>query len=386
MEAELPGHEPTGRYPADVKNSLEMGVDPVPVGMATASPDVLLLVDRSGVIGQLSGDYFGMLGLGAAALVGSSIGLILDESSTERVVERLAGVIDEGPAMPAVVLEGLTAIRADGTPLPVEAVLVVMEPGAVGDSVLVTLRDDRRSVDRRDSERETRQRLESSNRDLEAFAAVAAHDLQEPLRKIRAFSDRARSAMQTGDASTAFDHLERVDVAAVRMQTLLDDLLVLARITGQEPDRRPVELGDLALEVAQDLASACPEAEFEIGEIPVVDADPVRMRQLLANLLGNALKYRRADVPPRLEVAGHRHGAWVEFTVTDNGIGFEDQYREKIFRPFQRLHGRSEYEGTGVGLALCRAIAERHGGSIIAHGRPGEGATFTVTLPASDKS
>jgi light-regulated signal transduction histidine kinase (bacteriophytochrome) len=352
--------------------------------MATASPDVLVLVDRKGAIEQLSGDSLGMLGIEAGALVGLSIDRILDEGSAERVVDRLADVIESGPSI-AVVLEGLTAIRADRTLLPVEAVLVVLESDvAVGDSVLVTLRDDRRSVGRRDRERTTRERLESSNRDLEAFAAVAAHDLQEPLRKIRAFSDRARIAVETGETATALDYLERVDAAAVRLQTLLDDLLVLARITGQEPDRRPVELSALALEVAEELTSAFPEAIVDVGEIPVVDADPVRMRQLFTNLLGNALKYRRSDVPCRIEVVGHREGAWVVFTVTDNGIGFENQYRERIFRPFQRLHGRDEYAGTGVGLALCRAIVERHGGSLVAEGRPGEGATFTGTLHAFD--
>jgi light-regulated signal transduction histidine kinase (bacteriophytochrome) len=375
---------PARRYALEVKNSPEPAVAAAHLGMATASPDVLVLVDRNGVIEQLSGDSLGMLGIEAGALVGLSIDRILDGRSSERVVDRLANVIETGPSI-AVVLEGLNAVRSNRTLLPVEAVLVVLESDvAAGDSVLVTLRDDRRSVGRRDRERTTRERLESSNRDLEAFAAVAAHDLQEPLRKIRAFSDRARIAVETGETATALDYLERVDAAAVRLQTLLDDLLVLARITGQEPDRRPVELSALAVEVADELMSAFPDAVVDVGEIPVVDADPVRMRQLLTNLLGNSLKYQRSDMPCQIEVVGHREGAWVVLTVTDNGIGFENQYRERIFRPFQRLHGRDEYAGTGVGLALCRAIVERHGGSLVAEGRPGEGATFTVRLHGFD--
>lgn len=353
--------------------------------MSTASPDALLLIDRHGVIEKLSGDVFGMLGFNAPGLVGSSISQILDEDSTMRVVDRLGHAIEVGSSMPAIVLEGLTAVRPDGTALPVEALLVVMEQGGeLGDSVLVTLRDDRRSLGRREAERAVRERLESSNRDLEAFASIAAHDLQEPLRKIRAFSDRTRTAMEKGETAAALEYLERADAAAVRMQTLLDDLLMLARITGQEPDRRPVDIAELTRGLVQDLISNSPDARIEIGEIPMVEGDPVRIRQLMANLIGNALKYRRSDVPSLVEVVGRRVGSWVEFTVTDNGIGFEDQYRERIFRPFQRLHGRSEYEGTGVGLALCRAIVERHGGILIGHGRPGEGATFTATLPGAD--
>ena len=353
--------------------------------MAIASPDALLLLDRHGVIDQVSGDFFGMLGFDAGALEGSSIRSLLDQRSADYLIGCLDDVIDARSSMPAVVLDGLTAVRSDGTPLPVEALVVVMKPGAdAGDSVLVTLRDDRGPVGHRAQEVAVRERLESSNRDLEAFASVAAHDLQEPLRKIRAFSDRIAIALEKNETTKAGEYLERVDAAAARMQTLLDDLLELARITGQEPDRRSVDLSRLLEEVAGEMTSLLPEAHVEIGEIPRVEADPVRMRQLVTNLIGNALKYRRTDVPPEIEVVGHRDGAWVQFTVTDNGIGFEDQYRERIFRPFQRLHGRDEYQGTGVGLALCRAIVERHGGAVVAQGRPGDGATFTVTLPASE--
>lgn len=354
-----------------------------PRTMAEASPDTLLVVDRNGSIVRVSGDTTGMLGTSRESLTGQSIATILSPESAQRFMARFEVAFEAGPGAPTVVLEGLKGIGRGEGMIAVEALVVVLESNdRYGETALVTIRDDRRSIGRREVEREMRERLESSNRDLEAFASVAAHDLQEPLRKIRAFSDRARTAAEAGDVTAMGKYLERVDAAAFRMQTLLDDLLVLARVSGQTSDRRPVDLTHMARAIADELVATVPEAVIVVGEIPVVNADPVRMRQLLTNLLGNAIKYRREGVEPRIEISSRSDGGWVEISVTDNGIGFDDVYREKIFRPFQRLHGRSEYEGTGIGLALCRAVAERHGGTLTGTGRPGEGATFTVMLPA----
>ena len=232
----------------------------------------------------------------------------------------------------------------------------------------------------------TQARLEHSNRELESFAYVASHDLQEPLRKIQTFGDRLKATSAATLDAKGLDYLERMNAAATRMRGLIDDLLSYARVSAQTKPFTRVDLAALAREVLGDLETAIERtgATITLGELPVLDADPVQLRQLLQNLLSNALKFRREDVAPTISVeatveAGSNR---CELRVRDNGIGFEEKYTERIFDLFQRLHGRGgQYEGTGIGLAICRKIAERHGGSIGARSSPGAGATFLVTLP-----
>jgi light-regulated signal transduction histidine kinase (bacteriophytochrome) len=225
--------------------------------------------------------------------------------------------------------------------------------------------------------------LEHSNRELESFASVASHDLQEPLRKIRAFGDRLREISGDRLDPVGLDHLERMRDAAGRMQTLIDDLLAFSRVATRVQPSARVQLETLALAVIEDLESRIETTGgmVRVGKLPEVEADPVQMRQLLQNLIANALKFHRPGVPPVVELDGCVDGDQVELTVRDNGIGFEPRYAERIFGVFQRLHGRGAYEGTGIGLAICRRIAEQHGGTIRADAAPGEGAVFTIRLP-----
>jgi signal transduction histidine kinase len=238
--------------------------------------------------------------------------------------------------------------------------------------------------------------LERSNRELQDFAYVASHDLQEPLRKIRAFSDRLTSQCGEVLGTRGRDYLERMQQAAARMQTLITDLLAFSRVTTQAQPFGPVDLTRVAQEVIDDLEVHLDQVGGRVGVevLPTIDADPLQMRQLLQNLLGNALKFHRPEVPPAVTISSGSipppatedaepaaPPRWCQLIVADNGIGFDEKYLDRIFAPFQRLHGRSEYDGTGIGLAVCRKIAERHGGSITAHSAPGQGATFLVTLP-----
>ena len=242
----------------------------------------------------------------------------------------------------------------------------------------------------------TQAQLTRSNLALQEFASVAAHDLQEPLRKIRAFGDRLRLRHGAALGPDGGDYLARMEDAAARMQRLITDLLTLARVNAAA---RPFELVDLAViarEVLHDLDARLAQTggHVAVGDLPVVEAGPTQMRQLLQNLLGNALKFHRPGQPPSVQLRGgiRRPGDGApdplsartvcELVVTDAGIGFDARYGERIFGVFQRLHGRGEYEGTGIGLAICRTIAERHGGTIVAMSAPDCGATFTVTLPA----
>jgi light-regulated signal transduction histidine kinase (bacteriophytochrome) len=167
------------------------------------------------------------------------------------------------------------------------------------------------------------------------------------------------------------------------MQKLIEDLLKFSRVATHGRPFEQVDLARLADEVLEDLEAQvhASGAVVHVGALPVIAADPLQMRQLLQNLISNALKFRRPDGSPVVTLAAELSGENVRIVVSDNGIGFESRYNRRIFRVFERLHGRSEYPGTGIGLALCRKIAERHGGTIVAAGEPGVGSTFTVTLP-----
>ena len=243
--------------------------------------------------------------------------------------------------------------------------------------------------------------LEQSNAELQNFASVASHDLQEPLRKIQAFGGRLRVKCGEVLGAQGLDYLDRMEGAAQRMQVLIQDLLKLSRVTSRGLPFETCVLGEIVLAVISDLEVAIEQknARVEIGALPVVKGDPVQMRQLFQNLISNALKFQRAGETPLVSVSsktfapaeriipGAAPGEEVcEITVRDNGIGFDARFTEQIFVVFQRLHTRSEYEGTGIGLAVCRKITDRHGGTIVAKSAEGEGATFIVTLPLKQPS
>ena len=235
---------------------------------------------------------------------------------------------------------------------------------------------------------EQHRELERSNAALDEFASVASHDLQEPVRKILSFGDLLNTSAGPALEGNAREHLARMLSAAARMRTLISDLLLYSQVTTRVQPFVRTDLARVAREVIADLETSIAESggRVEVGELPVIDADALQMRQLLQNLLGNALKYRQKDTPPVVRLSCSSPppgGADCTITVTDNGIGFNEKHAGKIFRMFVRLHGRAEYEGSGIGLAICRKIVERHGGTIAATSTAGQGATFTVTLPVT---
>jgi len=231
--------------------------------------------------------------------------------------------------------------------------------------------------------------LARSNAELEQFAFVASHDLQEPLRKIRAFGDRLKMKCAAILAPESADYLDRMQNAAARMQTLINDLLTFSRVISRTEPFVTVDLAQVTREVLSDLEVRIEKtgATVEVNNLPKIQADPMQMRQLLQNLIGNALKFHLPNAKPKVKVHAEIlandlvEAPICQLTVQDNGIGFDEKYLDKIFAVFQRLHGRQEYEGTGIGLAVCRRIVDRHKGNITAKSKPGEGATFTVQLP-----
>ena len=228
--------------------------------------------------------------------------------------------------------------------------------------------------------------LERSNAALDEFASVASHDLQEPLRKILSFGDLLAATAGPALQENAHEHLARMMNAAARMRTLIRDLLLYSQVSTRVRPVVRTDLAEIAREVVGDLETAIAESggRVEAAGLPVIEADPLQMRQLLQNLIGNALKYRRDGVPPVVRLCGApSRGANCTITVTDNGIGFSDRHADRVFRMFARLHARTEYDGSGIGLAICRKIVERHAGTISATAVAGEGAIFTVTLPVT---
>ena len=247
--------------------------------------------------------------------------------------------------------------------------------------------------------------LRRSNENLQRFAYIASHDLQEPLRKIQSFADllKGQYAAQLGEG---IDFLERMNTAASRMSTLIKDLLAFSRISTQQENKEPVALSQIIHDALNDLELTIQEtgAIIEVDPLPVVQGNSSQLGQLFQNLLSNALKFRRTDpsgtvVIPLIQVKTHKlaanalpavsvkpsrsAAAYHCINVTDNGIGFDQKYVDRIFQVFQRLHGRNEYAGTGIGLAICEKVVTNHGGAITASSQPGSGATFSIYLPVS---
>lgn len=234
-------------------------------------------------------------------------------------------------------------------------------------------------------------RLEQSNRDLQEFTAVASHDLQEPLRKIKTFGDLVVSKHGKNLSDEALGFIERMRNAADRMQILMDSLLTYSRVTTKAEPFSRVNLNKVVQNVLSDLEWRIKQtgAIIEVKDLGTVEAEPNQMNHLFQNLLSNALKFQNAE-KPIIKVFSKQHRSrprnsheqgFCRIFVEDNGIGFEEKDLDRIFAPFQRLHARNKYEGTGIGLAICKKIVERHRGLIQAWSSPGHGSTFIVTLP-----
>lgn len=232
-------------------------------------------------------------------------------------------------------------------------------------------------------------RLERSNQELQDFAFVASHDLQEPLRKIRSFGSMLQRKQEADLDDESRDLLDRMINAADRMQTMITGLLELSQVNAREPAFTRLDLNRLLFEVLSDLEGRVISTggNVTIDPLPVIDADPLQFRQLFQNLIGNALKFHKPGEKPAVTIRalqGRKSPGGpgtISIQVEDQGIGFNDEEAQDIFQPFHRLHGRSQYEGTGIGLAICHRIVERHHGELLAHGEEGKGSVFTIILP-----
>jgi PAS domain S-box-containing protein len=348
-----------------------------------SAPDAIVIVDVHGRIAIVNRQTEQMFGYTRDELIGQMVETLLPDRYREAHLGHRAGYMTAPDIRPMGIGLGLYGRRKDGTEFPVEISLSAhqTDEGTIVTSIVRDITDRKRLEEEL---RQTVQDLARSNADLQQFAYVASHDLQEPLRMVASYTRLLARRYQGRLDADADEFIAFAVDGATRMQALINDLLAYSRIGTQG---RALELVDTGAVLAQTLATlptAIEESSATIshGALPTVRAEPVQIGQLFQNLISNAIKYR-GEAPPQISVtAEQQDGYWV-FAVRDNGIGLAPDFVERIFVIFQRLHTRAEYPGTGIGLAICKKIVERHGGRIWVESEPGDGATFYFTLPVA---
>lgn len=339
----------------------------------------IFLLDAEGRVASWNEGAERINGYRAEEAIGLPLSAFYPARSAPRAQAALGRARDSGR-----VAEECWHLRKDGTRFWAESSLCALygEGGALRGYARVT-RDATERRQRLLAMRAQAAELTRANEELSQFAHVISHDLQAPLRKITAFGEALRDRLGADLAPEAADCLERMRRAAGHMGELIDDLLRLTRVSESGRPHERVDLERVVDEVVNETVERGSDARVRRGSLPAVHGDAVLLRQLFQNLLGNALKFRRPQSPPRVLVVGRRlDRGLVEIAVRDNGIGFEERHFERILQPFQRLHTRAEFPGTGMGLAICRRIVLRHGGRISARSRPGIGSILYVVLPA----
>lgn len=335
--------------------------------------------------------------LGQQLQIGAGAAVVATEALSMARLQALVEVVERQPvwsALPFLLLtSGGASTRASRQQLTrleqLKTITLLERPlrkVTLVSAVQTALRLRRRQYEIRDylAEREDREgQLQRLNDELQQFAYVVSHDLQEPLRAITSFVQLLAAHFPSTVDAEAAELIAFVVEGAERMQALIADLQAYTRVGGQVPKFTAVDSAAVLTQVLGDLQLAIEDQAAQVSHdgLPTVQGDANQLRLVFQNLLGNALKFGGA-APPRIHIAARRAGAQWVFAVQDNGIGLDPQHAERIFQVFQRLHTRSEYPGTGIGLAICKKIVERHGGRIWVEAEPGQGATFFFTLPA----
>jgi PAS domain S-box-containing protein len=354
-------------------------------GLLEAAPDAMVVVNGAGEIVLLNLQVEKQFGYQRDELVGQQVTNIIPEGFAERLIAddlrsteaALAQVIGTG-------IE-LVALRKDGTEFPIEIMLSPLE-SAEGILVTAAIRD---ISARKDAEANLLRKVEElarSNEELGQFADTVSHDLQEPLRMVASYTQLLAKRYNGKLDSDADEFIAFAVDGANRMQRLIEDLLAYSRVGTRGTDLLDSSSEEALRQALTSLRGSIEESGALVTHdpLPAVLADETQLVQLFQNLVGNAIKYRRPGVP-RVHISATRDGEkrW-SFAVTDNGLGIEPQYFDRIFGMFQRLHKREEYAGTGIGLAICKKIVERHGGSISVESQPGQGSTFRFSLAGGE--
>jgi len=346
---------------------------------------IVAITDRSGKITYVNKKFCAISKYSEAELLGNTHRIINSHHHPKEFFITMWTTITQGKTW-----EGEVRNRAkDGSHYWVNTTIVPFMDGEEKPIQYVAVRYD--ITERKLAEEQLKiysKKLEISNQELQDFASVAAHDLQEPLRKIQTFSDRVKIKAKDTISEEAFDYLERVQSSAKRMQVLINDLLTYSRVTTKAKPFSEVSLNTIVKQVISDLEVRIEQTAgiVNTSDLPSIEADSTQMHQLFQNLIGNALKFHKPNIHPVVTISAQKNEDRCEITIADNGIGFDQKYSDRIFTIFQRLHGRHEYEGTGIGLAVCRKIIDRHGGTITAVSEPEHGAKFIISLPTKQNT
>jgi len=356
-----------------------------------AAVDGIITIDTRGIMEMVNLSAASLFGYEASELLGRSINVLMPEPDQGRHNDYLHHYHTTGQKRIIGIGREVTGKRKDGTTFPfflsISEVMLAdrkVYTGFIHDITQQKLNEEKL--------RRYAAELERSNLELQDFAYVSSHDLQEPLRKIQAFGDRLKTKEHANLSDQGKDYIERMLNAALRMQNLINDLLAFSRVTTKSKPFVRVSLDKILSEVLSDLEITIERTNTQINRSPLpdIEAEPTQMRQLFQNLVSNAIKFRQENRKPIITISSRQiqrkahltatpGDELVEISVEDNGIGFDEKYLDRIFNIFQRLEGQ-KYEGSGIGLAICRKIAIRHGGDITARSQPGQGTRFIITL------
>jgi PAS domain S-box-containing protein len=350
-----------------------------------AAPDGILVCDDTGTITQANDQCHKIFGYKGESLIGQKIEVLVPDYIRPKHASLRDGFFANPHRRPMGIGLDLLGKRQNGDTVPVEISLSPVEVDG-GSCVIAVVRDvtEARRIDR--ELKINNEKLRRSNEELEHFAYVASHDLQEPLRMVGGYAQLLQRRYGDKLDADGQEFIAYTVDGVRRMEALINDLLMYSRLSTKGQAFTPVNCMEVLKQVKANLANAIQEAraKIEVESLPFVMGDSVQLIQLFQNLISNSLKFRRPDIPPEVRVSAKREESYWHFQVADNGIGIEPQYAEKIFVIFQRLHSRKEYTGTGIGLAVCKKVVERHSGKIWVESTLGEGATFHFLLPVME--
>jgi PAS domain S-box-containing protein len=347
-----------------------------------AAPNAIVIINQEGRIEVVNAQAEKLFGYTRAELLGQPVEILVPERFRGDHLSHRAGYISDPRARPMGAGLDLYARRKDGSEFPVE---ISLNPVHMSEGMLVTsiISDITKRKQAEEELKQTAAELARSNTELEEFAYVASHDLQEPLRMVVSYLQLLKRRYHNKLDPNADEFIGFAVDGAFRMQTLINDLLSYSRVGTRGKPFAPTDCQEVLNRTLDNLRASITESVAVINSdaLPVILADDVQLGQLFQNLIGNAIKFRAAE-PPRVHISAKQEANdWV-FAISDNGIGISAEYSERIFKVFQRLHGREEYPGTGIGLAICKKIVERHGGRIWVESKLGQGATFYFTIPS----
>jgi PAS domain S-box-containing protein len=351
-----------------------------------ASPAAMIMVDADGLIEFANAETERMFGYSVEELIGRSIDLLVPTRLRGSHAGLRRGFFDNPSNRPMGAGRDLNGTRKDGAEFPVEIALTPIDAES-GPIVLATVVD---ITARTQAEMELARRaseLELANERLAHFAYVASHDLQEPLRKIAVFAGLLAEAVERAETADVARATTVISTSAVRARRLVENLLTFSRVTSGETRVQPLDLRAEVESVLNDLSASVEESGAQVlVTIPpvLVPADRMQLGRLIQNIISNAIKYHKPGAAPGIRILTTvLSRTKIRLSIVDDGIGFEEKFAREIFEPFKRLHDLKQYPGSGIGLAICKAIADRHGWTLAVNSRPGEGAAFHVTLPAA---